>query len=63
MFTVEVCIRHGGSLPIYILRRKQQGSLQYNLTVLFILFITLLFGNFAEAIAEARGKAVGWKSP
>lgn len=29
----------------------------YNLLVTFILFITLLFANFAEAIAEARGKA------
>ncbi len=34
-----------------------QGSFGYNLTVLVILFVTLLFANFAEAIAEARGKA------
>ncbi len=34
-----------------------QGSLVYNLLVTFILFLTLLFANFAEAIAEARGKA------
>jgi potassium-transporting ATPase ATP-binding subunit len=34
-----------------------QGSLAYNITVTVILFITLLFANFAEAIAEARGKA------
>jgi K+-transporting ATPase ATPase B chain len=34
-----------------------QGSLAYNIIVTFILFITLLFANFAEAIAEARGKA------
>lgn len=34
-----------------------QGSLGYNLIITFILFITLLFANFAEAIAEARGKA------
>ncbi|MGJ7029981.1 potassium-transporting ATPase subunit KdpB [Niabella hirudinis] len=34
-----------------------QGSLAYNITVTSILFITLLFANFAEAIAEARGKA------
>jgi K+-transporting ATPase ATPase B chain len=34
-----------------------QGSLTYNLIVTAILFITLLFANFAEAIAEARGKA------
>lgn len=34
-----------------------QGSLGYNLFVFAILLITLLFANFAEAIAEARGKA------
>lgn len=36
---------------------KNQGSLLYNIIVTAILFITLLFANFAEAIAEARGKA------
>lgn len=34
-----------------------QGSFAYNFTVFIILFLTLLFANFAEAIAEARGKA------
>ncbi len=34
-----------------------QGSLAYNLTIFAVLFITVLFANFAEAIAEARGKA------
>lgn len=34
-----------------------QGSFGYNLGVFIILFFTLLFANFAEAIAEARGKA------
>ncbi|HTQ28141.1 MAG TPA: potassium-transporting ATPase subunit KdpB, partial [Puia sp.] len=36
---------------------KSQGSLAYNALVFFVLFVTLLFANFAEAIAEARGKA------
>ena len=36
---------------------KDQGSLIYNLIVTAVLFITLLFANFAEGIAEARGKA------
>jgi K+-transporting ATPase ATPase B chain len=36
---------------------NSQGSLSYNLTIFGVLFITLLFANFAEAIAEARGKA------
>lgn len=39
------------------LGEKNQGSLGYNIVVTFILFLTLLFANFAEAIAEARGKA------
>lgn len=39
------------------LGEKSQGSLTYNIIVTTILFITLLFANFAEAIAEARGKA------
>ena len=39
------------------LGEKDQGSLIYNLIVTAVLFITLLFANFAEGIAEARGKA------
>jgi K+-transporting ATPase ATPase B chain len=34
-----------------------QGSLVYNFVIFAVLFITVLFANFAEAIAEARGKA------
>lgn len=34
-----------------------QGTLGYNLAITLILFVTLLFANFAEAIAEARGRA------
>jgi potassium-transporting ATPase ATP-binding subunit len=36
---------------------KSQGSLTYNIIVFLVLFVTVLFANFAEAIAEARGKA------
>ena len=36
---------------------KSQGSLAYNMVIFAVLFVTLLFANFAEAIAEARGKA------
>jgi len=36
---------------------KAQGSLTYNIVIFAVLLITLLFANFAEAIAEARGKA------
>lgn len=34
-----------------------QGSFGYNFIVFIVLLLTLLFANFAEAIAEARGKA------
>ena len=34
-----------------------QGLFGYNMLVFIVLFVTLLFANFAEAIAEARGKA------
>ena len=34
-----------------------QGSFGYNMLVFIVLFVTFLFANFAEAIAEARGKA------
>src|ERR1700744_2061452 len=36
---------------------KSQGSLTYNIVIFLVLFLTVLFANFAEAIAEARGKA------
>ena len=36
---------------------KSQGSLTYNIVIFAVLFITVLFANFAEAVAEARGKA------
>jgi len=43
---------------VWIIAGEQsQGSLVYNLIVTLVLLITLLFANFAEAIAEARGKA------
>ena len=34
-----------------------QGTFGYNLTIFLLLLATLLFANFAEALAEARGKA------
>ena len=36
---------------------RSQGGLTYNIVIFIVLFITVLFANFAEAIAEARGKA------
>ena len=40
-----------------LLGEKSQGSFGYNFTIFITLFLTVLFANFAEAIAEARGKA------
>ena len=58
MFTVEIGTAVMLAVCIWIMTGEHsQGSLVYNLVVFFVLFITLLFANFAEAIAEARGKA------
>ena len=59
MFTVEIVTAVMFVLLFYILISGDttQGSFGYNLVVFVVLFITLLFANFAEAIAEARGKA------
>jgi K+-transporting ATPase ATPase B chain len=58
MFTVEIGTAIMMGVCIWIVTgEKSQGSLVYNLLVSGILLLTLLFGNFAEAIAEARGKA------
>lgn len=58
MFTVEIGTVVMLIVSIWILTgENSQGSFAYNFTVFLILFATLLFANFAEAIAEARGKA------
>lgn len=58
MFTVEVCTVVMLVVCIAILLGDQsQGSFGYNIIVFLILLITLLFANFAESLAEARGKA------
>lgn len=57
MFTVEVCTAIMLPVTVYSAFNSTQGSFAYNTLVFVILFITLLFANFAEAIAEARGKA------
>jgi len=58
MFTVEVGTAVMLAVCIWILAGEHsQGSFVYNLLIFLILFVTLLFANFAEAIAEARGKA------
>ncbi|NJL12417.1 MAG: potassium-transporting ATPase subunit KdpB [Microscillaceae bacterium] len=58
MFTVEIGTLVMLGVCLWILTGNQsQGSLGYNFFIFIILFLTLLFANFAEAIAEARGKA------
>ncbi len=58
MFTVWV-----GTLVMFFVSvwtlfgAEEQGSFIYNFIVFIVLLFTLLFANFAEAIAEARGKA------
>ena len=58
MFTVWIGTLVMAGVCIWIATGEaSQGSLVYNIIITAILFITLLFANFAEAIAEARGKA------
>ncbi|HEY4876744.1 MAG TPA: HAD-IC family P-type ATPase, partial [Puia sp.] len=58
MFTVEIGTIVMLAVCIWILTgEKSQGNLVYNALIFFILLLTILFANFAEAIAEARGKA------
>ena len=59
MFTVEIVTAVMFAVCIYqaVTGDRTQGALWYNIIVFFILFVTVLFANFAEALAEARGKA------
>lgn len=57
MFTVEIGTFIMLIVTLYSLTSNSQGSFGYNFTVFLLLLLTLLFANFAEAIAEARGKA------
>jgi potassium-transporting ATPase ATP-binding subunit len=58
MFTVEIGTAVMIAVCIWIATGETtQGSLGYNIIITAVLLITLLFANFAEAIAEARGKA------
>ena len=57
MFTVEIVTLIMLVVTVFSLFTSEYGAFGYNLCVFLILFITLLFANFAEAIAEARGKA------
>src|SRR5947209_11451277 len=52
MFVVEV-----GSVITSILLLRASGELKFNLQITLWLWFTVLFANFAEAMAEGRGKA------
>ena len=59
MFTVELGTAVMLIVTLYSIwvQDASIGNFGYNLTIFIVLFLTLLFANFAEAIAEARGKA------
>ena len=59
MFTVEVVTFVMLLLIVWIAvtGNTSQGSLGYNIVIFLVLLATVLFANFAEAIAEARGRA------
>lgn len=58
MFTVEIGTIVVLFVCIAVLAGEtSQGTFAYNFTLFLVLLLTLLFANFAEAIAEARGKA------
>ncbi|MBB5437438.1 K+-transporting ATPase ATPase B chain [Pedobacter sp. AK017] len=57
MFTVEIGTAIMAYVTIYSMNNPGQGSAVYNFFIFLILLLTVLFANFAEAIAEARGKA------
>ncbi|WP_142684398.1 potassium-transporting ATPase subunit KdpB [Chitinophaga polysaccharea] len=59
MFTVEIGTAVMLIVALYAIftGNREQGSVAYNVAIFVILFLTVLFANFAEAIAEARGKA------
>jgi len=52
MFVVEI-----GSLITTVLLFRPGGALKFNLQITLWLWFTVLFANFAEAMAEGRGKA------
>ena len=57
MFCVEIGTFVMLVVSGYSFTNSDQGSPAYNISIFLILLLTLLFANFAEAIAEARGKA------
>ena len=57
MFTVEIGTLVMAYVTVYSMFNTGEGSPLYNFFIFLVLLLTVLFANFAEAIAEARGKA------
>ncbi|MFF5383631.1 potassium-transporting ATPase subunit KdpB [Pedobacter suwonensis] len=57
MFTVEIGTLIMAYVTVYSFSHNGQGAPLYNFFIFLVLLLTVLFANFAEAIAEARGKA------
>jgi K+-transporting ATPase ATPase B chain len=57
MFTVEIGTLIMAYVTVYSIGHAGQGNPLYNFFIFLVLLLTVLFANFAEAIAEARGKA------
>ncbi|RZL44558.1 MAG: K(+)-transporting ATPase subunit B, partial [Pedobacter sp.] len=57
MFTVEIGTLVMAYVTVYSIFNTGEGSPLYNCCIFLVLLLTVLFANFAEAIAEARGKA------
>lgn len=65
MFTVEIGTFVMLIVSIYSFANKGQGSFGYNVTVFFILLLTVLFANFAELLPKhvARHKPKACAKP
>lgn len=59
MFTVEIgtVVMFFVTIYSFTVQDPTIGRFGYNIAIFLVLFVTLLFANFAEALAEARGKA------
>ncbi len=56
MFITEIGAVLTTAITVYDASLNKPGLI-YNLSVLLVLWVTVLFSNFAESLAEARGKA------
>lgn len=59
MFSVWIgtILMAGVCINIALTNTTVQGSLNYNILITVLLFLTVILANFAEALAQSRGKA------